>query len=109
VGVAATPILQKSSSAVKPSFNSQLAMPRSNTSVALEKLGFLLNSGTIEQLKQALTEFEQVGLQVEKLINYPIQRFNGRTAVHLAASNGLYDCLELLLNSGGELDVGGGC
>ena len=76
-------------------------MPRNNTTVALERLGFLLNSGTIDQLKQALAEFEQIGLQVEKLINYPIQRYNGRTAVHLAASNGLYDCLELLLKSGG--------
>ena len=77
-------------------------MPRNNTSLALERLGFLLNSGTIEQLKQALAEFQQIGLQTEKLINYPIQRYNGRTTVHLAASNGLFDCLELLLKSGGE-------
>lgn len=79
-------------------------MPRNNTTLALERLGFLLNSGTIDQLKQALADFEQIGgLQPEKLINYPIQRYNGRTAVHLAASNGLFDCLELLLKSGGML------
>lgn len=76
-------------------------MPRNNTTLALERLGFLLNSGTIDQLKQALAEFEHIDLPVEKLVNYPIQRYNGRTAVHLAASNGLYDCLELLLKSGG--------
>ena len=75
---------------------------RNSTTVALERLGYFLNSGTIDQLKTALAEFEQMGLQKEKLINYPIQRYNGRTAVHLAASNGLYDCLELLLKSGGE-------
>lgn len=81
-------------------------MPRNNTTVALERLGYILNSkynsGSIEQLRQALAEFEQAGLQKDKLINYPIQRHNGRTAVHLAASNGLFDCLELLLKYGGE-------
>ena len=77
-------------------------MPRNQATVALERLGYLLNSGSIDQLKQALHEFDQAGLQKEKLINYPIQRYNGRTAVHLAASNGLFDCLELLLKSGGK-------
>lgn len=77
-------------------------MPRNKITVALERLGYLLNSNSIDQLKQALIEFEQAGLQKDKLINYPIQRYNGRTAVHLAASNGLFDCLELLLKSGGE-------
>ena len=77
-------------------------MPKSNTALALERLGYLLNSGSVDQLKQSLTEFEQIGLQKEKLINFPIQRYNGRTAVHLASSNGLYDCLELLLKSGGK-------
>jgi len=68
----------------------------------VERLGYLLNSGSMDQLKLALSEFEQSGVQKEKLINYPIQRYNGRTAVHLAASNGLFDCLELLLKSGGK-------
>lgn len=80
-------------------------MPRNNTTIALERLGYLLNSGSIEQLKVALNEFEQQGLQKEKLINYPIQRYNGRTAVHLAASNGLFDCLELLLKFGGKKPI----
>ncbi len=77
-------------------------MPKSITALALERLGFILNSGSVEQLKQSLNEFEQVGLQKEKLINFPIQRYNGRTAVHLASNNGMYDCLELLLKSGGR-------
>ena len=79
-------------------------MPRNTTAIVLERLGFVLNSpsGNIEQLKQLLAELEQTGLQKEKMINCSIQRYNGRTAVHLAASNGLFDCLELLLKSGGE-------
>ena len=77
-------------------------MPRSNTTQALERLGYLLNSGSIEQLKLALGDFEQIGLQKDKIINFPMQRYNGRTAVHLAAGNGLFDCLELLLKCGGE-------
>lgn len=80
-------------------------MPRNQTTAALERLGYLLNSGSIDQLKQALHEFDQKGLQKDKLINYPIQRYNGRTAVHLAVSNGLFDCLELLLKAGGKLNA----
>ena len=82
-------------------------MPKNATTAALDRLGYLLNnvSGSAEQLKQALLGFEQEGLHKEKLINHPIQRYNGRTSVHLAASNGLFDCLELLLKSGGELVV----
>ena len=80
-------------------------MPRNTTAIVLERLGLVLNSpsgGSVEQLKQLLAELEQTGLQKEKVINCSIQRYNGRTAVHLAASNGLFDCLELLLKSGGE-------
>lgn len=82
--------------------SSLAAMPRNNTTQALERLGYLLNSGSIEQLKLALGDFEQIGLQRDKIINFPMQRYNGRTAVHLAASNGLFDCLELLLKCGGK-------
>ena len=77
-------------------------MPKSSSLQALEKLVFLVNNGKVEPLKHALTEFEQCGLQKDKLINYPIQRYNGRTVVHLASSNGLVECLSLLLKSGGR-------
>ena len=77
-------------------------MPRNNTALALERLGHILNNGSVDQLNQSLKEFEQIGLQKDKLINYPIQRYNGRTAVHLAANNGFYDCLDLLLKYGGN-------
>lgn len=69
---------------------------------AVEKLEKLLNGGSMGQLEQALTEFEQAGLQKETIINYRIPRYSGRTIVHLAASNGLFDPLELFLKSGGE-------
>ena len=55
------------------------------------------------QLNQYLSEFEQTGQPVEKLINHRIQRYNGRTSVHLAASNGLWESLEILLKNGGGL------
>ena len=38
----------------------------------------------------------------EQVINYPLQRHNQRTAVHLAAGKGLWQCLEVLLKNGGE-------
>ena len=80
-------------------------MPKNSASQAVEKLVFLVTSGHVEPLKQALAEFEQCGLHKEKLINYPIQRYNGRTSVHLAASGGLVDCLGLLLKSGGKCSL----
>ncbi len=71
-----------------------------------ERLGILMNSASqfddpTEILKQHLQEFERQGLPVDKLINYGLQRYNGRTPVHLAAANGLWECLELMLRSGG--------
>ena len=80
-------------------------MPKSNTLQAVERLVFLVNNGHVEPLKHALEDFERGGLRKEKLINYPVQRYNGRTAVHLAASSGLLDCLGLLLKSGGKFVV----
>ena len=71
-----------------------------------ELLGNLMNSlpyeGQTEDLKRYMQEFEQTGQPVERLINHPIQRYNGRTPVHLAASNGLWECLEILLKNGGR-------
>ena len=70
-----------------------------------ERLGYLMNSAPyVEQtdhLKHYLQEFEQTGQPVKKVIDYAIQRYNGRTPVHLAASNGLWECLDVLLNNGG--------
>ena len=72
-----------------------------------EKLGTLLASrlydGQTDQFKRQLREVsrnKQVALK--RVINYPIKRYNYRTCVHLAASNGLYECLQELLQSGGK-------
>lgn len=71
------------------------------------RLGYLMTTnpheGQTDHLKQTLTGIEQAGQSLEKVINYPLQRYNGRTPVHLAASNGLWECLEILLKNGGEL------
>lgn len=67
---------------------------------SLKMLVRSLNS--VDQLRQAL---EQIGSQREKLINFPLEANNGKTVVHLAASMGQSDCLELLLRSGGEFIV----
>ena len=71
------------------------------------RLGYLMTTnpheGQTDHLKQALTGIEQAGQSLEKVINFPLQRYNGRTPVHLAASNGLWECLEILLKNGGEL------
>ena len=67
-----------------------------------KRLGTLMNSTAYEGLTEDLKQFLQgTGLPMEKVINHPIQRFNGRTPVHLAASNGLWECLEILLKNGG--------
>lgn len=76
-------------------------MSRKTTTAALEKLEHLLNKGSAELLMLALTEFEEAGLSMKELINFPIRNHNGRTLVHLAARNGVLDCLELLLVLGG--------
>ena len=69
----------------------------------VEQLGFLLNhepyDTQAEVLRLYLDRFSRVSLS--KLINYPIQRYSGQTSVHLAATNGLWECLEVLLNNGG--------
>ena len=72
-----------------------------------EKLGSLLNSrlyvGQTDQFKQQLQEISQNRqLPLERVVNCPIKRYNDRTCVHLATSNGLYECLEELLKSGGK-------
>ena len=38
----------------------------------------------------------------EQVVNYRLPRQSSRTAVHLAASKGLWQCLEVLLKHGGE-------
>ena len=72
-----------------------------------EGLANLMNTppyaGQADDLKRYLSDYSSFGLPVARLINYGIPRYNGRTAVHLAASNGLFECLEELLKLGGEL------
>ena len=74
---------------------------------AAEKLGTLLASrlyeGQTDQFKRQLREVSQnTQLSLKRVINYPIKRYNDRTCVHLAASNGLFECLKGLLQSGGK-------
>ena len=72
-----------------------------------ERLAVVLQSapydGQTEHLKQHLDDFSRNhGQPAEKIINYRLQRYNGRTPVHLAAFNGLWECLEILLKNGGR-------
>lgn len=59
----------------------------------------------VEQLIECLQEVQGYGssqLHLDGVINQPLARYNGRTSVHLAASKGLWQCLEVLLKHGGE-------
>ena len=55
--------------------------------------------GLTDDIRKFLSNFKPSVLP--RLINSPIRRFEGRTPVHLAAANGLVECLEILLESGG--------
>ena len=55
-----------------------------------------------EKLLKSLQELPQ-GTTQAQVINCPLQRQNSRTAVHLAASKGLWQCLEVLLKNGGNV------
>ena len=55
--------------------------------------------GLTDDVRKFLSNFKPSVLP--RLINNPIRRFEGRTPVHLAAANGLVECLEILLESGG--------
>ena len=74
----------------------------------LERLAYVLSirsATSVELLREVLRDFERAGLQrCIELVNSPIQRHHGQTSVHLAAKNGLSDCLELLLEYGGNID-----
>lgn len=54
-----------------------------------------------EKLSQTLRELGEKSTQ-EQVINFRLPRQNSRTAVHLAASKGLWQCLEILLKTGGK-------
>ena len=75
------------------------------TSRDAEQLGILLNqppyTGQTEDIRRFLSNFEPNILP--RLINSRIRRYTGQTPVHLAATNGLIECLEILLKSGGRL------
>lgn len=74
------------------------------TSRDAEQLGILLNqppyTGQTVDLRRFLSNFELSILP--RLINSRIRRYTGQTPVHLAATNGLIECLEILLKSGGR-------
>ena len=55
-----------------------------------------------EKLSQTLRELRERSTQ-ERVINFRLPRQNSRTAVHLAASKGLWQCLEILLKNGGKI------
>ena len=73
------------------------------TSQDAEELGDLLNQpsyqGQTDNVRKFLSKLEPSVLP--RLINNHVQKYTSRTAVHLAAANGLVDCLEILLKSGG--------
>ena len=54
-----------------------------------------------ERLVASLQELPQQ--TTAEVVNFRNPRQNGRTAVHLAASKGLWECLEVLLKNGGEI------
>ena len=67
-----------------------------------ETLATLLTSDQHPQsISDKVTGTLQQFPQQEEIINYKNTRQNGRTAVHLAASKGLWQSLEVLLKNGG--------
>lgn len=69
-----------------------------------EDLGGILSAGSSENQKQLFDEYMQHAQSLsctEAVINFPIQRYNGRTLVHIAADKGLHEFLEELLKKGG--------
>ena len=71
-----------------------------------ESLGALLSTDPSDEQKKNFDLYIQYALNnqyLEKVINYPIQRYNGRTLVHIAADKGLPEYLEILLANGGQI------
>ena len=71
-----------------------------------ESLGAVLSAGSSDNQKQYFDQYLQHALIqrcADKVINYPIQRYNGRTLVHIAADKGLHEFLEELLKNGGKI------
>ena len=69
-----------------------------------DRLANILSKETAlpSSVRELLNAVEQDGsLEAKQVINHPQQRHGGRTAVHIAANNGLWECLELLLKNGG--------
>ena len=73
------------------------------TSQDAEQLGILLNKPSYKEqtddIRKFLSNVEPSSLP--RLINSHIRRYTGQTPVHLAATNGLVECLEILLKNGG--------
>ena len=71
-----------------------------------ENLGALLSTDPSEEQKRNFDRYIHYASDkqcLEKVINYPIQRYNGRTLVHIAADKGLPEYLEVLLDNGGQI------
>ena len=74
----------------------------SRSSQVVERLVLHVNNGDPESLRRELDSSERLKFSKEKVVNFPIERYNNRTVVHLAASKGQLECLILLLKSGGK-------
>ena len=79
----------------------------SRLAVISDKLERLLSASSIENMEQILRDYQADGLQ-KSVLDHPIRRHGGRTAVHLVASKGQSNCLELLLKYGGEYKTSAG-
>ena len=69
-----------------------------------ETLGAVVLSNPSEEQRkkfQLYLEHAKRARVVESVIDFPLQRYNGRTLLHLVADNGLWEYLEELLKNGG--------
>lgn len=69
-----------------------------------ETLGTILSAEPSDNQKKLFEDHMEYGRKtsaLQKIINHPIQRYNGRTLVHIAADKGLSEYLEKLLLEGG--------
>ena len=55
-----------------------------------------------QKILESVVAYLQQGERQAEVINCPTSRQNGRTAVHLAASEGLWQSLEVLLKNEGQ-------
>ena len=81
-------------------------MSQSEIRALAETLGVVILGNPSEEQRrnfQRYLDAAKKGRCVENVIDFPLQRYNGRTLLHLAADNGLWEYLEELLKNGGTL------